>query len=80
MIEFARDLRCQKYVALQHSRYNLLENFLWYVKLNRQNIQLKTQQKSLKINGKQRKIYPDNYPTLVEQFKLLLITKQVISN
>ena len=35
------------------------------------------QYKSLRINGKPRKIYPDNYPTLTKQFKLLFITKQV---
>ena len=78
LIEFTRDLQCQKYIALQRSCYNLLENFLWYVKLNNQNIQLKIQHKSLKINGKPRKIYPDNYPTLTKQFELLFITKQVL--
>ena len=35
------------------------------------------QYKSLRINGKPRKIYPDNYLTLKKQFKLLFITKQV---
>ena len=67
-----------KYIALQRSWYNFLENFLRYVKLNNPSIHLKIQHKSLKINGKPRIIYPDNYPTLTKQFELLSITKQVL--
>ena len=78
MIEFAADLQCQKYVALQLNWYTLLENFLWYVKSSIQNIQLKIQHKPFKINGKPRKIYPDNYPALTKQLELIFITKQVL--
>ena len=41
-------------------------------------MQLKIQHKSFKINGKPRKIYPDNYPTLTIQFELFFITKQML--
>lgn len=44
----SRDLQCQKYNALECNWYSLFENFLWYVKLNNQNTQLKIQNKSLK--------------------------------
>ena len=77
MIGFARDLRCQKYIALQRSWYDSLEKLLWFAKLSNHNVQLKIQHKSLRLNGKPRKIYPDNYQTLTKQFKLLFITKQV---
>ena len=78
MIEFAADLQCQKYVWLQLSWYASLDNFLWYVKLSIQNIQLKIQHKPFKINGKPRKIYSDNYPTLTKQLELIFITNQVL--
>ena len=35
-------------------------------------------QKLLKINKKQRKTYPDSYPTLTKEFEILFITKQVL--
>ena len=46
-----------------------------HVKLNNQNILLKIQHKSLKINGKPKNIYPNNYPTLTKQFKFTFYNK-----
>ena len=35
--QFARDLRRQKYNALQRSWYKFFDNFVWYVKVNKRN-------------------------------------------
>ena len=35
--QFARDLRRQKYNALQRSWYKFFQNFVWYVKVNKRN-------------------------------------------